>query len=311
MWMALAAYGSMHLMERAKVFNRDSFQKVFWIGLILVIGLYQRQIFRTFTEQGSFRVPRNTFLSILDLRKPFVLGENDLDFIYLGTLNEEALAKWAETAPKPSRFHGAILYELSFSRNALYPAAHSTGNGQASEKPKHYVGILKKDFGADSRQHNVVQEMGAMRILEVTSLMKETTAKASYVEQEGWFKPGVSDHYWTSLTLPVYTVENPVEYPPVKKQQWNEESVFLRVHVRSNTDNNSVMLGVGFPSWDPFENREQVEGAYFNGVPIRDFKKTGYGWFALLPRPLAKHEANVLALKLRLTKTSDLDVYIW
>jgi hypothetical protein len=239
------------------------------------------------------------------------MDKNGIDSFYLGTLNEEALAKWAGTTPRTSRFHGAILYELSSSRNALYHAANRTGEGQDSKKPKHYVGILKKDFAADSRRHKVVQQIGAMRILEVTSLMKDTIAKVSHVEQEGWFKPEFGDNRWALLDLPVYTIENPVDFPPVKKQQWNEESIFLRIHIRSDTDNNSVMLGVGFPSWDPFENRERVEGAYLNGVPLRDFKKTGYGWSALLPRPLAKHEANVLALKLRLTKTSDLDVYLW
>lgn len=312
MWMALAAYGSMTLMEKAKVFNRGHFQKAFWVGLILVIGLCQQHIFHAFTEQGYFRVPLNTALSIIDLRKPFVKGEKDLDFIYLGVLKQEALANWAASASKTGKFHGAILYELSLSRNALYNV-HRTGGeqNQDSTRPEHYVGILKKDFAAYSRKLNIVQEIGAMRILKVTSLMEDSTAKASYMEREGWFMPEFDDNHWAPLSLPVYTIQDPVEYPPVKKQHWDEETIFLRMHIRSNAENNSVMLGVGFPSWDPLEDREQIESAYLNGVPLMNFKKTGHGWFTPLTCSLTRGEDNLLALKLRLNKTSDLDVYLW
>jgi len=83
----------------------------------------------------------------------------------------------------------------------------------------------------------------------------------SYGEQRGWLIPELNDNHWDLLNLLVYTVEDPVEYPPVEKQHWNEETIFLRVYIRSKAENNSVMLGVGFPGWDPFKDREQVQSA--------------------------------------------------
>ena len=61
----------------------------------------------------------------------------------------------------------------------------------------------------------------------------------------------------------------------------------------------------------PNEDTEQIEAIYVNEIQIKNYKKTGYGWIIPLTPYLRKGEKNLLALKLKLNETSDLDVYSW
>jgi len=312
MWMALAGYGFTNLVGKIKVLNQEHFQKAFVIGLVLVIGFSHYKIFKCFRDQGIFKAPRNVLLSIIDLRRPFVLGDHDIEFLSLGVLEEEQLSKWAVQTSEPQRFHGAILYELSISRNSLYDMYYS-GKGQGNDRGNgyHYVGILKKDLAHYSQKYPIIHEVGAMSILRTTPNIDYSSIRMSYVEQEGWFSCSFNDSQWTPLILPVYTIHHPAEYPPPIKKYWSNNTIFVRIDLCSNPDDESTFLGVGFPNYDPFEDTEQIEAIYVNEIQIKNYKKIGYGWIIPMTPYLKKGEKNLLAIKLKLNEASNLDVYSW
>jgi hypothetical protein len=312
MWMALAGYGFTHLVDKVKILNQEHIRKAFLIGLVLVVGLSHYKIFKQFRNQGTFNVPRNVFLSVIDLRRDFVLGDNDLEFLSLGVLEEEQFAKWAVRNPQIEKFHGAMLYELSISRNSLYNMYYpGRGRGTDPENPYHYVGVLKKDLAEYAQRSQIVREIGAMSILRTTPIIDYSKIRMSYVEQENWFGHSFNDSQWTPLILPVYTIHNPAEYPPPIKKYWSNGTVFLRIDLHSNLDNEPTFLGIGFPNYDPLEDTERIEMIYANEIQIKDYRKTGYGWIIPLTPYLKKWEKNILALKLNLNEASNLDVYSW
>ena len=102
-----------------------------------------------------------------------------------------------------------------------------------------------------------------------------------------------------------------MEYPPPIKQYWSNNTIFLRIDIHSNPDDGPTFLGVGFPNYDPHADTEQIEAIYVNEIPIKNYKKTGYGWIIPLTSRLRKGEKNSLTLKLKLNETNDLDVYSW
>ena len=310
MWMSLAAFGFVNVTDRIRLLKSDLFQKSFLVTFLLLIGVSQVYVFGTFERRGSFNVSHSMIMSLIDLKRPFVTriaGQKEVSFLYVGILNQEALAHWAARLSDIEKCHGAILQDLSLSRNALYRKRNVRSD--VSKGTEHYVGILKSDLTAHLSEPRIVAEIGAMRILKVNSIMERPTM--SYVEQKGWFEPGFDDEKWPHLRLPVYTIENPVEYPPSKKERWRSNSLFLRMRIQDYTGQRPLMIGVSFPSWDPFEEGNLVESAYLNGVPVMNFKRTPYGWFCSLDPFQIAERNNLVALKLRLTKTSDLDVYGW
>lgn len=314
MWMALASYGFVNLMKKMKLSHRWSFQKLLLVFFMVVIGFSHYQVFYSFRERGTFFAPRNITLSILDLRNPFEMGQKDSEFLSLGVLEQEKIAKWAAHASERGKFHGAILYELSISRNLFYNVSLLQKElGDEPRNGEYYVGILKRDLTTSSHQHNIVYQAGAMIIIETIPKLDYSTIKMSYVEQKDWFKEGFNDKEWTSLILPAYTVQNPIEYPPISKNRWKGETIFLRMNLSSNPEGQSIHLGVGFPSWDPFLMNEDIESIYLNGIsiPISECHKTAYGWVIPINPDLKKRGKNLLGLKLKLNKWSDLDIFTW
>lgn len=311
MWMALGGYGFTHLAERIKILNQDHLRKAFLMGLLLFIGFSHHRIFKYFTNEGTFHAPRNVLLSIMDLRRSFVLGDTDIEFLSLGVLEEEQFAKWAAHTSQSGRFHGAILYELSISRNALYNMYHS-GKGQETDRQNadHYVGVLKKDLAPYSRGLRIIHEVGAMSILRTTPHIDYSTIRMSYAEHENWFIRSFKDDQWIPLILPVYTIHDPTEYPPPMKKCWSDSTVFLRMNIHSHLDDKPTCLGVGFPNYHPLEDTERIETIYVNEIQIKHYEKTGYGWIIPLTAYLKEGE-NLVALKLKLNGTSNLDVYSW
>jgi hypothetical protein len=311
-WMALAAYGVCYWTDRIKFPRREHIFKAALAGFVAVVGFSYYQVFKDFKEDGFFHAPWNVLYSVIDLRKPFHMGSRRVEFPYLGILEEASLARWAAQCPGMERFHGAILYELSLSRNSLYQMERlKETQGMDSKDQSHYIGILKGDLERYSYQPNTIYQAGAMIIHKTTPKVDYSSIKISYVEQEGWFKERFDDNDWTSLVLPVYTAQNPVEYPPALKKRWKEEVIFLRMNLSSATVNQPLYLGVGFPSWDPFSMNEEIEKVYLNGNPIGNYRKTAYGWIIPLSPDMKKGEQALLALKLRLNKWSDLDIYTW
>lgn len=312
MWMALAGYGLTNLVSKIKTLNQDHLQKAFLVGLVLVIGFSHYKIFKYFRDQGTFNVPRNFFLSIIDLRRPFVLGDNDIEFLSLGVPEEEQLAKWAAQTSGTERFHGAILYELSISRNSLYDMYYSRKKqGNDPENAYHYLGILKKDLTYASQKCPIIHEVGAMSIFRTTPNIDYSRIRMSYVEQEDWFSRSFNDSRWIPLILPVYTIHHAAEYPPPVNKYWSHSTIFVRMDIGSNLDSGPTLLGVGFPNYDPREDTERIEAIYVNEIQIKNYKKTGYGWIIPLTPYLKRGENNLLALKLKLNETSNLDVYSW
>ncbi len=322
--MALASYAFFYCAERApSALTKNALLQGLLIAFMIISAFSYDAVFGTFKKEGHFHAPWNVFYSVIDLRGPFVLGDrrNDfsyalpfsdrrIDFPYLGILEEERMAQWLAERSENRNYHGMILHELSFSRNALYNMF--VKQGQAAPRSGgdvHYVGVLRKDLD-ESPAHDIVFKAGALDILKTVPKIDDSTVKMSYRMHEGWFKRAFDDAHWTSLSLPVYTVENPIDFPPSLKSRWSEETLYVRMNVRPNTDGRTVFLGIGFPSWDPFSPAERIEEIYLNDAQVGDVRKTTNGWIARLSE-LKKEETNVLAVKLKVNRWSDLDLYTW
>jgi len=280
---------------------------------VLITGFSYYKVLKYFRDEGAFTVPRNVLMSIIDLRKPFSLGDKRMEFLSIGLFEEDQVAKWAAEKYDSSSFHGAILYELSISRNCLFNRYRREMKNQIqADKIDHYVGILKKDLVKYSYKPTVAIEIGAMAIMKSDPRIDYSKIRLSYDEQEGWFKEAFNDHQWQLLSLPVYTSHDPVEYPPVMKTHWNKEVIFVRMNLFFGLNDKKLFLGIGFPNYDPFEYSENLETIYVNGAEIgkSEFHETAYGWTIPVSAYVRKGE-NLLALKLRVNKTSDLDIYTW
>ena len=312
LWMAFASVALCWMADKFRLLNIRYLTGVFLVCVVL-IAYSHHTIFNHFKTEGIFRAPWTTLMSIIDLRRPFALGQEQTEIISLGVLEEEKLGKWAAATSEIEKYHGAILYELSISRNSLSRMFHPSDRKRNNlDADFHYVGILEKDLERFTHNPNIVYKTGAMAILKTVPIIDYSTVRMSYAEEDGWFSPSFKDRHWTPLTLPIYTVHDPVRYPPVEKDRWKRNIVFVRINIDSDRDNKPICLGVGFPTFNPiFSSNERIESVYLDGLEITHFHETGCGWIIPLPPNILRGGKSLVGLKIALNKTSNLDIYTW
>lgn len=240
------------------------------VGAVFLLSPFlMAQTFARFAQQGRLQIAA---WLMRDLLHDPASSPGRFVIPYLGTRQEERMIQRLTSLPGADatiyqKIHGIPLWSTIFSRAALF-WLHPPPAPSGTTSPYHLVGLLRTDL--PSRPLGEVMAMGPMVLIRARPSIVYEASRYSFVESPRWHEPGYGDAGWKRVSLPGYTVPNPLEYPPwnyPRSMSWERRPVHVRITLVHQTAARTL-LGVSFPTFGSAEEEGRVERLYLNGAEV-------------------------------------------